>query len=375
MMRVWLCCLIWMATPVLAAAPQKALESTQKALEKTTRESRALAAEANALEEEHQQLQKRVVALAEDLQHKERSLLASERALAGLRASIQAKETEIVARKQRLSGYTHVLLRIQDVPPEALLLVPELGQEQIEAATALAMVTAHVREETRALQSDLAVLRTAEVAEAKARASIRALVGTQKEGQEALAAQLRARAQAYAAVDEARVAKETQVKTLAKEAASLKELLQKLQAEEKITARTQVQKNHSKKARSFASAKGHIRLPAAGSVAKRFGQMSARGDRGVLIETRSRATVTAPFDGEVAFTGPFMNYGPIVIIRHRDHFLTLLAGLDTIHTRPGEFLLEGEPIGAMGDEAAPGLYLELRKGAQPIDPAAWVAGL
>jgi septal ring factor EnvC (AmiA/AmiB activator) len=38
--------------------------------------------------------------------------------------------------------------------------------------------------------------------------------------------------------------------------------------------------------------------------------------------------------------------------------------------------LEGEPIGAMGDnDAGNRLYVELRRNNQPTDPAPWIRGL
>jgi septal ring factor EnvC (AmiA/AmiB activator) len=78
----------------------------------------------------------------------------------------------------------------------------------------------------------------------------------------------------------------------------------------------------------------------------------------------------------VVFTGPFLTYGQMVIIRHSDDFHTLLAGLVKIDVTVGQFLLEGEPIGAMGDsESSNRLYIELRQNNQPIDPASWIKGL
>lgn len=107
--------------------------------------------------------------------------------------------------------------------------------------------------------------------------------------------------------------------------------------------------------------------------------MVAGGDehsKGITIETASNATVSAPYDGEVVFTGAFRRYGNMIILKHTDGFHTLIAGLQKIRTNAGEFLLEGEPIGAMGGAIdARKLYVELRKNNQPINPAAWFEGL
>jgi murein hydrolase activator len=85
--------------------------------------------------------------------------------------------------------------------------------------------------------------------------------------------------------------------------------------------------------------------------------------------------VLAPFDGQVVYTGTFLAYGNLVILRHRDDFHTLIAGVDKIYANPGQTLLEGEPIGAMGGaQSGNRVYLELREHNQPIDPTSWLKG-
>ncbi|MBV8938416.1 MAG: peptidoglycan DD-metalloendopeptidase family protein [Alphaproteobacteria bacterium] len=123
---------------------------------------------------------------------------------------------------------------------------------------------------------------------------------------------------------------------------------------------------------------GHWQSPVAGHVLHRFGEHLNRNEtsKGVTFETREAAQVVSPFDGEVVFTGPFLDYGKMVILRHRDDFHTLLAGLARIDVSVGQFLLEGEPIGAMGNASSSrDLYLELRQLNQPVDPAGWISGL
>ena len=97
--------------------------------------------------------------------------------------------------------------------------------------------------------------------------------------------------------------------------------------------------------------------------------------KGITITTRAGAQVTAPYDAEVLFTGPFMEYGKVVILSHSDGFHTLLARLAKIDVSVGDLLLEGEPIGSMGDKDTNRLYIEIRSKNHPIDPAQWIRGL
>ena len=103
------------------------------------------------------------------------------------------------------------------------------------------------------------------------------------------------------------------------------------------------------------------------------------------MATLAGATVSAPADGSVLFSGPYRTYGQLLIIDAGGGYYVLLAGMDRINVSSGEFVLAGEPIGAMGDgsvrtaaaiavgAARPVLYIELRKDGTAIDPGPWWA--
>ncbi|EDP66544.1 F0F1 ATP synthase subunit beta [alpha proteobacterium BAL199] len=131
------------------------------------------------------------------------------------------------------------------------------------------------------------------------------------------------------------------------------------------------------------TAKGQLIRPATGSIVRRFGQRDPEGlhNRGLVIGTRSAATVVAPYDGTVIYAGAFEGFGLILIIEHGEGYHTLLAGLGRIDLQVGQRVLAGEPVGAMrsqqagGGTGSPELYVELRHNGDPIDPLPWIAGL
>jgi murein hydrolase activator len=128
--------------------------------------------------------------------------------------------------------------------------------------------------------------------------------------------------------------------------------------------------------RPFAAAKGAMVAPAAGHLARRYGEPDEMGttSRGLTIETQPGAQVVAPFDGRIEFAGPFRGYGQILIIEHGDGYHSLLAGLGRIDGAVGQWLVAGEPVGAMDlGQEKPALYLELRRNGQPINPLPWLA--
>jgi septal ring factor EnvC (AmiA/AmiB activator) len=64
-----------------------------------------------------------------------------------------------------------------------------------------------------------------------------------------------------------------------------------------------------------------------------------------------------------------------LIIEHRGGYHTLLAGLESVASTIGQWLLAGEPVGVMAKNTAqkPQLYMELRRNGQPVNPLPWIA--
>tara|TARA_E500000331_G_scaffold345323_1_gene382758 strand:- start:108 stop:983 length:876 start_codon:yes stop_codon:yes gene_type:complete len=129
--------------------------------------------------------------------------------------------------------------------------------------------------------------------------------------------------------------------------------------------------------RPFDTRKGDVPYPAVGRVTTRYGQPIAKGrtQKGLTLETVKFAQVIAPYEGRVAFSGPFRAYGELLIIEHNGGYHTLLAGMARIDVAVGQWVLTGEPVGTMGSEVTrkPALYWEIRRKGQPINPLPWLA--
>ena len=95
--------------------------------------------------------------------------------------------------------------------------------------------------------------------------------------------------------------------------------------------------------------------------------------QGAVIEARSGAQVIAPVESQVVFSGPFREYGNLLILRTQDNYHVVLMGLSKLDVAVGQDVLGGEPIGEMGaTEGKVLLGLELRKNTRIIDPTPWV---
>ena len=119
---------------------------------------------------------------------------------------------------------------------------------------------------------------------------------------------------------------------------------------------------------------GRLFSPVAGPVLRIFGSPGDGGPAaGITYNTQAGATVFSPCRGRVSFAAPFRSYGRLVILECGGGTDVVLAGLGSLTVSPGRRLRAGQTVGRMGRQSGqPSLYLELRRGGQPIDPAPYM---
>lgn len=366
------------------ASPQDDYKKTQKEIADTKAEQEDLADQAQRVDAELKELQESLVESADSVQHGEADLSGAEDKLRIVSEQLADKKKSLEKHRHELQALTQAALRLSQVPPEAMVMMPgDIGQT-VQASRALKMASDSIREETESLGQQLTELehikRKVQREQKEAGRKRNTLAVRRRDLEEKLAERQRLREKLGEEQEEAK----SRLDLLAKKAETLQGLMASLEKEEEEDDLKEDERAPQRRGehvfagriRSFAAARGHIRTPAAGRVVQNFGSGSGAMDKGIVILTHAGAQVTAPYDGEVVFTGPFLGYGKLVILRHGDDFHTLLAGLEKIDASAGQFLLEGEPIGAMGnDDAGNRLYVELRRHNQPIDPRPWISGL
>lgn len=119
--------------------------------------------------------------------------------------------------------------------------------------------------------------------------------------------------------------------------------------------------------------------PVQGRIVVRYGQTTRIGPaEGYRWAASPGAPVLAPAAGLVEYAGPLKDYGLILILRTGGAYHLVLAGLGATSAVVGRTVAAGQPIGRMADDAGPGpeLYMEVRRGGEPVDPGRWfkVAG-
>ncbi len=361
-------CALSLAFP-LQASPKDELEKAQQDIEQSKLRQSELESQQKALEGELAEFQKRLVISAEAVQKAELDVQAGEERLRIVEEQLKLKNTMLVEQRKHLSALIQAALRLNRMPPEAMLVMPDDVQESMKAGRALKMTSDSIREEMTGLALQVKELDQLEQKMSARRLELLSRKEALGEERAALEAQLEQRKSMQDNLNRQQREEAKKTAQLAKKAEDLQGLVGKLRQQERASKEQEARRSK----RSFARAKGDLRKPVAGKEVQRFGASQGAEGKGIVYQAGRNAQVVAPFEGEVVFAGSFLNYGRMVILRHSDDFHTLLAGLATIDTSVGEFLLEGEPIGAMGDGKADNrLYVELRKDNQPIDPGPWI---
>jgi len=129
-------------------------------------------------------------------------------------------------------------------------------------------------------------------------------------------------------------------------------------------------------------AKGRLPWPVRGKVLEGFGFRELGPKRakvphnGLTIDAKQGTEIKAVADGAVSYTGRLRGYGEIVILDHGGGYFTLYGHLDEVLCFKGQIVLQGDPVGTVGDSGSlegPQLYFELRENRVQVDPIPWLA--
>lgn len=354
-----------------------------------------------------------------------------EKRLDALTGSEQAIRASLESRRALIAEVLAAAQRMGRRPPPAIMADPADMLRAIRSAMMLGAVLPHLREETQALADDLAEMTRLRAAialeQGRLADELKALSGER----ERLAALVEERKAALAPAEQALAEARLRSAELARQATSLKDLIQRMEGEATAAARAAADARRADDAeraeaaahvrarlalapaldparlapgQSFAALKGKLPWPAAGEVAKPYGVADGfGGDRSVALRVRPGATVIAPADARVVFAGAWRGWGRVLILDPGEGHLLVLAGLARADVEAQQFVLAGEPVGAMGEGAAraaaaisaakspgaaapapaagilavgggdPILYVELRKDGSSIDPGPWWA--
>jgi septal ring factor EnvC (AmiA/AmiB activator) len=394
------------ATREERALREQTLRDIELELQRSAESRRRLAEEIAAIKADGARLSAALIEAGARTRATEDRIRETEDRLGSLAASETAIRRSLENRRGDMAEVLAALQRLGRRQPPALLARPGDILSAVRAAILLGELTPALRGEAESLASDLSELVRLKDLAAAERRTLSADVAGLASDQERLNALLDARRGRLARSEGALAGDRARADTLAQEARTLRELVERLAPRPAPPAA--ISGADSPEARRlkdrfataalrepaplapripFADTRGQLPRPAGGTVLRRFGEADALGGaaRGIAIGTRPTAVVTASADGWVAYAGPFRSFGRLLILNVGGGYNLVLAGMERLSVESGQFVLAGEPIGQMGGSAAasaalgaveasgPVLYVELRKDGSPIDPAPWWA--
>jgi len=361
-----------------AQAPQQKLDTTLENLTKSKEAEAAIRKRLAETEHELNAMRERAASLAAQLQKTERRVDTEEDALAKVNAEYAQKRREFELRKKDYTATVISLMRMRNMPTTALFSSNEDTQTMLRTASVLEKTNAAIATKATRLRTDMAQMKALQSTAKTRDASTKAEKTKLAEEQKKLERELNARQKLQARLSADHVREAAKVAELSRESASLQELISKLDEKQKEKPKDKSVSKQTATLRNFDGKKGSARAPVSGEVIHRFGEKQTDNGtyRGMVFKARAGATVVAPYDGEVVFTGPFRDYGNMVLIKHKNGYISLIAGMGSINTSLNQATIRGEPIGTMPTSGKADAYVELRDAsAKPIDPANWFANV
>jgi len=314
-----------------------------------------------------------------------RTIQAYERGLGALRDTLRranAREAEITAsfdaRRERIGQLLGVMAMMERDPAPLLLLHPDGPLGTARSGMILAAVTPALQAEADALRGQLEELERVRALRAEVNETLERGLGAAQAARTVLAQAIQDRTD----LPRRFLEDPEELKALVASADSLDAFAAGI-----ATMETDIGAPMG----DFEGAKGTLPLPVQGTLLRRTGEADAAGIRrpGLLIATRPGALVTAPWPATIRYRGPLLDYGNVMIVEPAAGYLLVLAGLGTVFGETGDVLEAGAPVGLMGGIAPDGvvvppsgedgggaertetLYMELRQGKEPVDPAPW----
>jgi septal ring factor EnvC (AmiA/AmiB activator) len=350
-------------------APQQKLNQTLKSLESSKEKAAQLEGELSATRSDLSKLQARATDMARKLQDTEARATREERAFDKASGELGAKQREFEARSAEYTDTIRSLIRMQQLPPTFLFADPKQAETLLKTAAVLQKTNQALAARAESLGKEVATLARLKKRSTAAKMKVDEEQERLSNEQKALKSELSRRQQVYRTLSRDFAQAESEVAALSRQSQDLQELIRKLEARPNVAGRTSTPKTAGARV-----SRGSMRPPVVGEIIHRFGERKNDNEtyRGMVIRARAGSTVVAPAGGVVVFTGPFRDYGRMVLIKHGNGFISLLAGLGTISVNLNQEIGKAEPLGNMGGNAAR-LYVELREGSKPIDPTGWFA--
>jgi murein hydrolase activator len=317
----------------------------------------------------------RVAALTQTIRAYEEGLAALREALRQAAIREAGLQLEFDAKSEQVAQLLGVLSQLESEPGPLLLLHPSGPVGTVQSGLLLTEVTPALQAEADALRAQLTELRDLRALQVAAGETLKTGLATAQTARTALSQAISDRTDLPR-----RFTEDPEV---------LRGLLESADTLEAFAGGLTLSENENQ---DFTDQKGRLPLPAFGVVIRRANEADAAGVRrpGLTLATRQQALVTAPHAATIRYLGPLLDYGNVMVLEPGGGYLVILAGMTALYGEVGEVVAAGAPLGLMGGAVATDeilaasengsgagetetLYIELRRGSEPVDPAEWFA--
>lgn len=359
---------IWIA---LASAAGADPQATVRAASDLLAEARAAMADADGERD-------RLRAFGQAVRAYDAALVASAAGLEKLAVAERALAQDARARRARLNRAIGSLTGLSAVPRGLAVSHPDGKMAALRAGLLLGRVAPVLQEDLAQVEQDLGELETLHALQRAARDDIAAALQEVKAARTALLSTADGRP---GRVD--RSARAARLDRMGRDASSLEALA--------VTVENFARQSNLPAVLLLGD--GDLDWPIAGDLMRGFEEPDAAGVTrpGIVLQAPSLAAVTAPLDAEVAFAGPFLDNGHVVILQPSKDILLALNGLGVAFVETGDRVSAGDALGMMGGEDTgdeeflierassdsafleESLYIELRIDGIATDPAPFFA--
>lgn len=174
------------------------------------------------------------------------------------------------------------------------------------------------------------------------------------------------------------------LKSLNKQVATVEDSLQKLHQQEQhleqlfksLHKSLETTPTYIEPAHDFAKMKHQLSLPIATADAKlsTLPHLTQAKAKKSYIASSTGTPVHAIFGGRVVFAEWLRGVGLLIIVDHGKGYMSLYGNNQKLYKGIGDYVQQGEMIarvGQSGGHSEPGLYFEIRKDGEALDPSAW----
>ena len=372
---------------------ERRLERVRKELKDVAGERRRLEGQRGAAARELRRSDERVAASTRELRGIDARIAREEAALAELQRKRDASEQAMSSQRGELRALLRASHAVGDAAPLKLLLAQDRVADSGRILAYHGYLQRHRSERIAALRRELAGLAELEREIDARRSALEASRDEQRAQLATLERDRRKRNDTVSRLDRRYRDRSEREKALGRDARSLERLLERLraaaaraEAERRAAAAAPAQpdgdartprKPRVEVARTAPVQVGGLGWPLSGTLLAGFGTRlpDGRNSSGVLIGAPAGTPVKAVADGTVVFAEWMTGYGMIIIVDHGNGTMSLYAHNDALLKSPGDRVQRGDTVASVGNsggQGRPGLYFELRRNGEPVNPNTWL---